>query len=461
MKYLRAASLVLLCHAVVAGDSPRVSRHLPGDSTLPTAAIGSTDEIAAEPAPKSTPCPSAVPASVRCLRGRDNQGAFYVIAMPAEWNGVLVLHAHGGPLLGPPTLARVEEDLSRWSIVPRAGYAWAGTSYHQGGVAVRSAGEDLERLRAIFLRDVAKPRTTLAHGQSWGGNVAAKAAETFAAGKPYDGVLLTSGVIAGGTRAYEHRLDARVVYQYLCGNHPKPSEPQYPLWMGLPEDSALTRDELKRRVDQCLGLSLPAADRSPEQTRRLRTIVNVVHIPESSVPDELAFATFTFRDIARRAGWRSVFGNVGARYLGSDDDVALNAGVARYAADPQAVSRYNDDADLTGLIDVPVLTMHAIDDPVAFVEMEQRFGEKMRAAGHAGNLVQTFSQDRVHSYVSDATYVALLDALRTWVVEGRKPTPADVAAGCVAAQDHFASTCHFVPDYRPAALEQRVADRQR
>jgi len=46
---------------------------------------------------------------------------------------------------------------------------------------------------------------------------------------PYDAVLLTSGVLAGGTRSYDFRLDLRVVYQAVCGNHPRPDEAQYPL----------------------------------------------------------------------------------------------------------------------------------------------------------------------------------------------------------------------------------------
>ena len=58
-----------------------------------------------------------------------------------------------------------------------------------------------------------------------------------AQGKPYDAVLLTSGVLGGGTRSYDFRLDLRVVYQALCNNHPRPDEPAYPLWMGLPANS--------------------------------------------------------------------------------------------------------------------------------------------------------------------------------------------------------------------------------
>ena len=384
-----------------------------------------------------------------------------MIAMPQDWNGHLVVHAHGGPFLGAPTARRIEDDLKRWAIVPRAGYAWAGSSFRQGGVAVRAAAEDTERVRGIFIRHVAQPKLTLLHGQSWGASVAAKGAEMFTAGRPYDGVLLTSGVLAGGSRAYDFRLDLRVVYQHLCRNHPRPVEPPYPLWMGLPEGSALTNAELAKRADECLGLGRPAAQRTREQAERLKTITQVLRIPERSVQGHLNWATFHFQDIARRSGGKPVFGNTDARYAGSADDAALNAAVPRYAPDPQALARFADDTDPSGRIPVPVLTVHGVHDPIAFVEMQHTFAQTMANAGRTEGLVQTFTDDSEHSYLSDATYLALLDALRGWIESGRQPTPQSVAEGCAKARTTFPSACRFLPDYRPAPLDSRVAPRRR
>ncbi len=413
-----------------------------------------------EAAPQSLACPEGLPSSTRCLGGRDSAGAFYLIAVPAEWNGHLVVHAHGGPFLGDPTPQRIEDDLKRWSIMPRAGYAWAGSSFRQGGVAVRAAAQDTERVRKIFVQHVARPKLTMLHGQSWGANVAAQGAEMYSAGKPYDGVLLTSGVLAGGPRAYDFRLDLRVIYQYLCRNHPRPDEAPYPLWMGLPEGSPMTTQDLAQRTEECLGLRKPAASRTPEQAQKIKTLVDVLRLPESSIAGHLNWATFHFRDIAQRSGG-SVFGNTGAKYSGSADDTALNAGVLRYATDPAALARFAADTELGGRIAVPVLTVHAIDDPIAFVEMQHRFASTMAAAGRAGGLVQTYSNDNVHSYISDASYVALLDAMRQWLEAGKPPTPMSVAQGCVTAQARFPSSCRFQPDYRAAPLESRVTERKR
>lgn len=422
----------------------------------------STPAASAEAAPQPQACPSGLPAGTRCLALRDSAGAHVLMAVPANWNQTLVVHAHGGPLLGEPRPERVAEDLQRWSIMVRAGYAWVGSSFRQGGVAVRAAAEDTERARQIFVQHVARPARTVLHGQSWGASVAAQGAGMFTQGKPYDAVLLTSGVLGGGTRSYDFRLDLRVVYQHLCNNHPRPQEPGYPLWMGLPADSKMNQAELAVRTRECLGLGLPAAQRSAEQARRLKTIVDVIRIPESSVQGHLNWATFHFRDVAQfRTGGGNVFGNIGAVYKGSPDDATLNAAVARYATNPAAVQRFGADTDPTGRIPVPVLTVHALHDPVAFVELEHQFRETLRAAGTADRLVQVFTEHDVHSYLADAVYPAALQQLLGWAQGGAKPTQAGVAEACKAQEATYGPGCRMVVGFEPLPLDRRVAPRQR
>lgn len=421
---------------------------------------------AVEVAPAATACPQDLVEVARCLSGQDSAGAYYLIAIPRAWNGHLVLHAHGGPALGAPRMARSVDDLERWSIMVRAGYAWAGSTFRQGGVAVRAAAEDTERLRQIFVQHVAQPQRTILHGQSWGASVAAKGAEMFqrtADGKhPYDAVLLTSGVLAGGTRSYDFRTDLRVVYQYLCRNHPRPAEPQYPLNIGLPPDATMTQADLAARVNECLALHKPAAERTPEQQRKVATLVNVIRIPASAIQSHMNWATFHFRDVVQhRTGGASPFGNRGVQYRGSPDDGALNAAVLRYRADPAAVARFAQDADLTGRIPVPVLTVKGVDDPTAFVELDAAFRATMERGGSAARLVQTFTEHHTHSYLSDPTYPTLLAALLRWVDEGVKPTPEGIAAQCPAMEARFGKGCAFLPAYVPAALNTRVADRER
>lgn len=445
----RLAALLVLLLAGCAG-LPKQSATLPASAQEP---------------PQGLACPAEVPAGTRCLSGRDSAGAFYLTAVPANWNGALVLHAHGGPMLGEPQLARSVEDLRRWAVVLKAGYAWAGSTFRQGGVAVRPAAEDMERLRRIFVQHVAKPRMTILHGQSWGANVAAIGASMFTADengkRPYDAVLLTSGLVSGGARGYEFRLDLRVVYQAMCGNHPRGDEPQYPLWMGLPAGSTLTAAQLNERVNECLGLDKPEAQRTSEQQRKVRTIVDVVRIPAKTIASHLAWATFHFQDIAhKRARGRSVFSNLGVRYRGSPDDGVLNAVVARYAADPRARASFVEDTEPDGRIPVPVLTVHGIGDPVVFVEVEDTFRRIMEQAGTANLLVQTFTEDESHSYLSHPVYPALLAALEKWAQGGPKPTPQQIAQQCETMQASFGPGCRFRTDYRPQPLAARVPPRE-
>ncbi|RYY63641.1 MAG: hypothetical protein EOO24_57320, partial [Comamonadaceae bacterium] len=370
--------------------------------------VGTGAAIAAT-GPQPAACPADVPADARCYNGSDGAGALYWIAVPAQWNRVLVVHAHGGPEVGAPTLARGAADLKRWSVMVKAGYAWAGSTYRRGGYGVTMAAEDTERVRKIFIARFGQPQRTILHGQSYGGGVASKAAEMYGpvpgARPAYDGVLLTSGVLGGGNSAYDFRLDLRVVYQYVCRNHPRPEEPQYPLWQGLPMDSKLTRPELAARVKECTGVGLPAAQRSPEQAARLKTILSVIRIPERSLNGHLNWATWLFQDLTQtRLGNRNPFGNSKVVYSGSADDAALNAGVLRYAADPQAVGALAADSRPTGRLRLPVLTLHAIHDPTAFVELESAYRDIVEGAGASQWLVQNFSDESEHSYLSDAEY---------------------------------------------------------
>lgn len=429
-------------------------------------AVHSANAQAAQAQAAAATCPETVAAGSRCLSGRDSSGAYYWFAVPPKWNGTLVVHAHGGPELGEPKADRVAADLARWSVWTRAGYAYAGSGFHQGGVAVRSAAEDVERVRQLFVREVGAPTRTILHGQSWGASVAARTAELFATAangrSPYDAVLLTSGVLGGGSQSYDFRFDLRAVYQAVCGNHPRKDEPSYPLWQGLPLNSTLTRAELANRVDECTGVRKVAAERTALQQQHLSDILGAVSIPESSLISHLNWGTWHFQDIVfRRLAGRNPFSNAAVRYSGTHDDAALNSTVFRATADVSARADFAADADPQGHIPVPVITMHAINDPTAFVELESVFLTTMRRGGSADRLVQLFTDDSEHSYLSDAQYVTAMRSLLEWVERGVKPTPAGIAARCRSVDAAFSPStgCRFLPAYTPKPLSTRVPSR--
>ena len=313
-----------------------------------------------EQSPDAIPCPASAGRGTRCVSGQDANGAWYVAAIPPNWNRRLIVHAHGGPRTSAPEAEDPLEDLDRFSVMVRHGYAWIGSTYRRGGYGVRMAAEDADNSRKVFWALYGRPDRTLLHGQSWGGNVAAKASELYAGdavgGWNYDGVLITNGVVSGGTRAYGFRADLRAVYQFYCNNHPAADEPAYPLWQGLPLDSRMTRAELRRRVEACTGVNRPAERRTPEQAARLRDILAVTGVEEAQLVSHMTWATFLFQDmVQRRLGGHNPFDNSTTVYSGSADDAALNAGVARFMADPEGVARLADDADLTGeIVDVEI-----------------------------------------------------------------------------------------------------------
>ncbi|MBX9574068.1 MAG: hypothetical protein K2X07_00320 [Caulobacteraceae bacterium] len=397
-------------------------------------------------APTSIDCPRSLGPNVRCYNLRDDAGAWLVVAVPQGWTGRLIVHAHGGPRMGAPEADDGLADLDRFAVMVRRGYAWVGSTYRRAGYGVRSAAEDVERSRLLFAEHFGAPTLTLLHGQSWGGNVAAKTAELHGRnpdGTPvYDGILLTNGVVNGGTRAYQFRADLRAVYQYFCRNHPAPSDPQYPVWQGLPAGATMTRAELRRRVVDCTGLGLSARDRTAAQSRAKRQILAVTGLEEDELIDHLNWATFTFQDLVHlRLGGRNPFDNSTRVYSGSDDDAALNAGVERFAADPEAVALLAYDADLSGDIPSPTLTVHALHDPTVFHSAEAVYAETVRAAGRSDLLVQVTTDESDHSRLEDASYLTALDALEGWIETGRRPDPTGFQARCRALS---LTPCRFV-----------------
>jgi pimeloyl-ACP methyl ester carboxylesterase len=416
----------------------------------------STSPLAPEVAPTAQACPAGVPTGATCLRGQDSASAHYLIVMPAKWTGVLVVHAHGGPSYGPPKTTRADEDIKRWSITVREGHAWAGSVFRQGGFAVTTAAEDTERVRRIFVEHVAKPKTTLLHGQSWGAMVATRAGEMFP--KSWDGILLTSGVVAGPT-TYDFRLDLRALYQHLCNNHPRPNEQPYPLSIGLPVDSKLTNADLAQRANECLGTGTPVAQRTPEQAQKLKTIVDVLKMPPNAVLGHLNWGTFALQDVVSKNGGTSPFGNANVKYAGSSDDAKLNATIPRFTADPKAVAKFSADVNHEGRFAVPVISSHAINDSTVFVEGQDLLRQKMAAAGKSQQLVQTFVDSSEHSYWGDAHYPPLFNSLLQWVEKGQKPSAASIDAQCKQLSSAKPADCRFVPNYAVKPISSRIYPR--
>jgi hypothetical protein len=81
------------------------------------------------------------------------------------------------------------------------------------------------------------------------------------------------------------------------------------------------------------------------------------------------------------------FDNMERVYAGSADDAALNAGVARFTADPNALAAI-DDFETRGDLEVPVVTLHTTGDPIVPFEQQALYADKVGQAGAGDHLRQ-------------------------------------------------------------------------
>jgi hypothetical protein len=432
-------------------------RHLARFGGLLAVIIGNAAALAqTTPAalPETTSCPEAVASLATCYGIKHESGAFILAAMPKTWNGDLVVFAHGGPSLLPPNPNLSKGDLTKYAMAVQRGFGWVASSYRREGYGVAMAGEDTDNARRFFVERIAKPRHTYLHGASYGGLVGARLVETLArnadGGLNYDGAMFNSGAVGGATLNYQHRVDLRAVYEYYCKNLPRPDEAQYPLWMGVAAGAKMTLRDLDAVVDECTGVSKPAAQRSEQQKKNLADIIGVMGYPENLLVRHMQAATLLFRDIVQRTtGGRNPFDNIGIRYHGSSNDEELNRNVARFVADPAAVATLKADGDLTGKLPIPVVSIHSINDPQVPVEAQAAYRDTVAAAGNSDRLVQAYTDERAHTGQSAPELAATLDAVVQWVEKGTKPTAQSIAAACEQFRATFEGPCAWHPEFTP------------
>jgi hypothetical protein len=316
------------------------------------------------------------------------------------------------------------------------------------------AAEDSDQARRLFVERIAKPRRTIYHGASYGGLVGAKLIDAYAKNPDgsvnYDGAFFNSGFVAGAPLGYQFRADLRAVYQYYCKNLPGPDEAPYPLWSGIPAQSKMTLKDLETAVDTCTGLAHEAAARTDAQKQNLANIIGVMRFPEGMLVRHMQAATFLFREIAERVTHgRSAYSNIDVRYTGSSDDAELNRGVARFAADPEALAALRADGEPTGALPVPVVSIHSINDPQVVVEVQSAYRDAVERAGAGDRLVQSFTDENEHTGQSAPELAAALDALMQWIEKGAKPTPQTIAAACERWRATFEGPCRYHPDFSP------------
>ena len=95
-------------------------------------------------------------------------GADYLIEVPANWNGGLVVFAHGiqrGPGRGDVRMPPIA------SHIIGEGHAWIASGYRAREYQPHLFIEDLVALRELFLKEIGPPRWSIIYGQSMGGHI--------------------------------------------------------------------------------------------------------------------------------------------------------------------------------------------------------------------------------------------------------------------------------------------------
>ncbi len=153
-------------------------------------------------------------------------GAGYRIEVPDNWNGDLVIWAHGFREAAPtdPDFLELTVDNHplREFLIPN-GYAWAASSYRRNDYDVTSGVQDSHALTKRFNGIVGKPDRVYFTGASMGGHITAVAIEQYP--RTYDGALPVCGVL-GDFELFDYFLDFNVAAQQLgTGSSTFPVDP--------------------------------------------------------------------------------------------------------------------------------------------------------------------------------------------------------------------------------------------
>lgn len=280
--------------------------------------------------------------------------------LPSDFNGTLIIYAHGyvrpqEPLGLPEELA----DANVPEVVERLldlGFGFATSSYHKNGYAVEQAQTDLNDLvDEVRSREPGLDAVYIT-GASEGGLIATMLVEKYP--ETYAGGLALCAPLAGVGYQIDYLADVRVLFDYFYpkvfpfGTVDVPND-AHEQWDGPDgyeaQIGAAIRDDPDgiAQVFDVAGVTCDASDHA-EAANCAQNI--------------LAYSVFGTNDLLDTAGGWPV-SNDEKDYRGSSDDVALNAGVERFDADPAASEYVRRWYQPTGSLQRPLVTLHTTRDP--------------------------------------------------------------------------------------------------
>jgi pimeloyl-ACP methyl ester carboxylesterase len=373
-------------------------------------------------------------------------GAGYRIEVPANWNGDLVLYAHG--YRGEGLELTVSDPPIRNHLIAE-GYAWAASSYRANGYVPGTGALDTHRLLQRFGGLVGLPNRVYLIGTSMGGHVTGVAIEQWP--HSFDGAQPECGVM-GDNELFDFFQDAYLVAETVVGNTPVVPTPAD--YFTSPTGWAATRAELGATFPT--GLT-PAGE-------RYKAIVEQLTGGERPTYDA-GFAgvnggAFVFNFGAATTGPGRE--NVDTTYQFDSDpalsaeEAAFNELIVRIAADPQYRHRNGlgrlPGSDvvspaISGDISVPVLSTHTLGELFVPFHMEQIYAERVAAQGKQDLLVTRAIRDIFHCTFSLQERITAFDDLVTWVEDGVRPDGDRILDPATVASATFG--CAFTVPDRP------------
>lgn len=374
-------------------------------------------------------------------------GAAYRVEVPANWNGKLVMYAHGYAGTG-AGLGVSNPSIRRYLI--QNGYAWAASSYSKNYYDVRAGVEDTNALALEFTkiatknsRPLAEPSKIYITGHSMGGHITGAAIEDEAAKTAvnkvkYAGAVPMCGVM-GDAELFNQFAAMQVTAQALAGL------PSYPTdkW-----------SEIQTQVTNTLFTTFPS---QPTATgvKYLSVLKNITGGPRPMFDQGIAFggsfpsAYGTFGSDGTVTGIlnRNVLDTRAFTYQIDGDTAgtaALNSSVLKLTAAVDA-NRLRTDGlrwipQINGEFKIPVVSIHTLGDLFVPFSMEQVYQKRVAAKGNGNWLVQRAIRGASHCDFSVQEQVEAFDAMIKWERDGIKPTGDDVVTPATVAATTYGCT---------------------
>ncbi len=367
-----------------------------------------------------------------------HNGAGYRIEVPANWNGKLVLWAHG--YLGTGLELTVDNHPLRQFLIAN-GYAWAASSYSRNDYDPSQGAKDTHALTKLFNGLVGNPGRTYITGASMGGHVTGIVAEQWP--RSYDGAMPICGVL-GDYELFDYFLDFNVGAQTLSG--------QNKLFPYGADYLTTTVPATKAGLGPAFPYVLNAAGQNLKSMTQLRSggvrpLFDQGWMFWTGVAGDFLFGLGVGDGTLPRAPGVAVQ-NTDVTYQFdtnpalSGAETVFNSLVQRVKADPQG-RRNNGIANVaptTGDLRIPMLTLHTLGDLFVPFHMEQEYARRTAAKGNAHNLVQRATRDYGHCTFTPTELVTTFVDLVKWVEGGVKPAGDDVLNPAAVAHPNFGCT---------------------